>query len=86
MIIGTDVAGVVGAVGEGVTHFSLGDQVYAEVLMRGACAERVTIPEDEAACMPSGLTFLEAAAVPVAGSRRSARSETTADCSRARRC
>jgi NADPH:quinone reductase-like Zn-dependent oxidoreductase len=66
-IIGTDVAGVVEEVGESVTRFSVGDAVYAEVMMQGSCAERVTVPEDEAACMPSRLSFLEAAAVPMAG-------------------
>jgi len=67
MIIGTDVAGVVEAVGEGVTHFSPGDQVYGEVLMKGACAELVTIREDEAARIPVSLTFTRAAGVPMAG-------------------
>lgn len=67
MIIGSDVAGIVEAVGDKVTRFSPGDQVYAESMMKGGCAEVVLIEEDRAARMPSGLTFEQAAAVPMAG-------------------
>jgi NADPH:quinone reductase-like Zn-dependent oxidoreductase len=66
MIIGSDIAGVVEAVGEKVTRFSVGDAVYAETMMRGGCAEIITIGEDLAAHMPAGLSFEQAAAVPMA--------------------
>lgn len=67
MIIGSDVAGVVDAVGDDVTRFLPGDAVYAETMMRGGCAEVITISEDRVAHMPKGSSFEEAAAVPMAG-------------------
>jgi len=67
MIIGSDVAGIVESVGDKVTRFSPGDSVYVESMMKGGCAELVVVPEDRAARMPSGLTFEQAAAVPMAG-------------------
>ncbi|MEI6622578.1 MAG: NAD(P)-dependent alcohol dehydrogenase [Actinomycetes bacterium] len=67
MIIGSDVAGIVESVGEKVTRFSPGDSVYAESMMKGGCAELIVVPEERAARMPSGLTFEQAAAVPMAG-------------------
>ena len=60
---GTDVAGIVEAVGEAVTDLGVGDEVYG--LRSGAFAEYVAaltvVPK------PTNLTFEEAAAVPVAG-------------------
>lgn len=67
MIVGSDVAGVVDVVGENVTRFSPGDAVYAETMMRGGCAEVVTIAEDRVGRMPKGSSFEQAAAVPMAG-------------------
>lgn len=67
MIIGSDVAGVVEAVGAKVTRFSPGDAVYAETMMKGGCAELITIPAGRAGRMPASLTFEQAAAVPMAG-------------------
>ena len=67
MIIGSDVAGVVDAVGENVVRFSPGDSVYAETMMRGGCAEVITIAEDRVGPMPKGSSFEEASAVPMAG-------------------
>ncbi len=67
MIIGSDVAGVVDAVGDQVTRFSPGDLVYAETMMRGGCAEVITVSADQVGHMPKGLSFEEAAAVPMAG-------------------
>lgn len=66
MIIGSDVAGIVESVGGKVSRFSPGDAVYVETMM-GGCAELVVVPEDRVARMPSGLTFEQAAAVPMAG-------------------
>jgi NADPH:quinone reductase-like Zn-dependent oxidoreductase len=62
--IGADVAGTVEAVGKDVTQFRRGD----EVLGRGSgFAEYVLAAGDRLAQKPAGLTFEEAAAVPVAG-------------------
>ena len=64
-MLGSDIAGVVVAVGEGVTRFRPGDEVYATVGM-GGFGEVVAVPEDVLALKPAGATFEEAAAVPMA--------------------
>ena len=62
---GTDVAGVVEAIGSAVTRFSVGDEVYGSA--RGSYAEYAAAAEDQLAPKPASLTFEEAAAVPMAG-------------------
>lgn len=64
-IPGADLAGTVEAIGEGVTLWDVGDDVFGE--KGGACAEFVTVAEDLLTAKPAGLSFEEAAAVPVAG-------------------
>lgn len=61
-IPGGEVAGVVSAVGEGVTGFSPGDRVAATMLF-GAFAERVVVPAAAAAKLPEGVSFEVGAAV-----------------------
>lgn len=63
--LGADLAGRVEAVGKRVTRFRPGDGVYG--MGRGAFAEYACVPEGRLAPKPSGLTFEQAAAVPVAG-------------------
>jgi NADPH:quinone reductase-like Zn-dependent oxidoreductase len=67
-ILGVDVAGQVEAVGNGVTGFKPGDEVYANLLHNGygAFAEYVCVPENVMAPKPRNLSFEEAAAVPMA--------------------
>jgi NADPH:quinone reductase-like Zn-dependent oxidoreductase len=67
-IMGSDVAGVVEAVGAGVTNLAPGDEVMADLSMHGysAFAELVAAPADAFAPKPSNLTFGQAAAVPSA--------------------
>jgi len=62
---GTDVAGVVEAIGAGVTRFQPGDEVFGSA--HGSYAEYATASEDELAPKPANLTIEEAAAVPMAG-------------------
>jgi NADPH:quinone reductase-like Zn-dependent oxidoreductase len=63
--LGVDYAGTVEAVGENVTQFRLGDEVFGG--RSGAFAEYVCAREDRAVVpMPANMTFEEAAAVPVA--------------------
>lgn len=62
-IIGRDVAGVVEAVGEGVTDLAPGDEVFGTA--RGALAERVVADPAKLARKPAALSFAQAAAVPV---------------------
>jgi NADPH:quinone reductase-like Zn-dependent oxidoreductase len=65
---GSDLAGVVEAVGMGVTGLRVGDEVFGDIGTRsGAFAEYATAPADVLAPKPEGLTFEEAAAVPMSG-------------------
>ena len=63
-ILGWDVAGEVAAVGEKVTRFKPGDQVYTAC--EGGFAEYASTSEDSLGPMPN-LSFEEAAAVPTGG-------------------
>jgi NADPH:quinone reductase-like Zn-dependent oxidoreductase len=62
---GVDVAGEVVAVGRTVTQFKLGDAVFGAG--RGAFAEYVCAREAKLALKPEGVSFEQAAAVPIAG-------------------
>jgi NADPH:quinone reductase-like Zn-dependent oxidoreductase len=64
-ILGADVAGEVAAVGPGVTEFQPGDEVYA-MPKGGGFAEYVAVPASELAPKPAGLSYEQAAAVPMA--------------------
>ncbi|WP_052665713.1 NAD(P)-dependent alcohol dehydrogenase [Nitriliruptor alkaliphilus] len=64
-IRGRDVAGVVEEVGADVTEFAPGDAIYAEV-ERGSFAELTRTRARFVAPKPAGLTFEQAAAVPLA--------------------
>jgi NADPH:quinone reductase-like Zn-dependent oxidoreductase len=59
---GFDVAGVVEAVGNNVTQFRPGDEVFGAC--RGACAEYASASEDKLALKPTNLALEEAAAIP----------------------
>jgi NADPH:quinone reductase len=64
--IGMEGAGVVEAVGEGVTEFALGDRVaYAGAL--GAYAEYRCAPADKLVKIPEGISFEQAAAMMLQG-------------------
>ena len=63
-ILGWDMAGRVEAVGEQVTRFRPGDEVFASC--SHTLAEYVSVAADKAAPKPTNLTFAEAAAVPTA--------------------
>ena len=66
--LGSDVAGVVDAVGAGVTRFGPGDEVYGDNLaLMGGFAEYVVAPESALARKPDALTFAEASTIPQAG-------------------
>ena len=64
-ILGCDMAGQVEAVGEKVTGFRPGDDVYA-LLVSGAYAEYISVPEGLLVRKPENLTYAQAAAVPMA--------------------
>lgn len=67
--LGSDLAGVVVAVGSKVTRFQPGDAVYASIfdLGTGAIAEFAVVPEHAAALKPANLDFVQAAAMPMVG-------------------
>jgi len=62
---GLDVAGVVKAVGDQVTGFVAGDEVYG--FGKGTFAEYAVAPADQLARKPKNLAFEQAAVVPVSG-------------------
>src|SRR5579862_2847905 len=61
---GSEFAGRVAALGDGVTGLSVGDQVYGTVFT-GAMAEQVLVPARAVAPVPPGLSLTEAAAFRV---------------------
>lgn len=67
--LGFDIAGRVEEVGEGVTRFQPGDEVYGDLSASGwgGFAEYVATPEGALARKPRNLSFQQAAAVPQAG-------------------
>lgn len=72
LILGTDVSGVVAAVGDDVAGFNVGDEVYAMVrfpedLMKGsgAYAEYAVVPESELALKPAAIDHVQAAGAPM---------------------
>lgn len=68
---GTDGAGTVDLVGDGVTSFAVGDRVFGRLVVamgQGTYAEYSLVPEEGVvAPIPAELDFVEAAALPVAG-------------------
>jgi NADPH:quinone reductase-like Zn-dependent oxidoreductase len=61
-VIGMDLAGVVEALGSGVTRFKVGDEVFG--VAKGSYAEFASAAEDKLAPKPVNLTFEQAAVVP----------------------
>ena len=66
-VIGWDVAGTVAALGEGVTTFDVGERVVALSPNGGSFAERLVVPAEWTAPLPSACDFVPAATLPVAG-------------------
>jgi NADPH:quinone reductase-like Zn-dependent oxidoreductase len=69
LAIGSEVAGVVAAVGAEVTDLAVGDEVFARVDPRvgGAFAEYVAVDRSLVAVKPETLSFAEAASLPLVG-------------------
>lgn len=59
---GTEVAGIVRAVGEGVQHVRVGDDVFAIMMQNGGFATHAVALEHEVTPLPDGMTHEEAAA------------------------
>ncbi|MEH1987166.1 MULTISPECIES: zinc-binding dehydrogenase [unclassified Nostoc] len=68
-VLGTDLAGVVEAVGQNVTAFKVGDQVYGLTGgvggLQGSLAEFAAVDPDLLAKKPTNLSMREAAALPL---------------------
>ena len=68
---GWDVAGVVVKEGLDTPEFAVGDEVFAyarrDTLEGGSLAEYISVPVRTAAHKPAGITFEQAAALPLAG-------------------
>ncbi len=65
--LGTEGAGVVDAVGEGVTRLKVGDRVAYAVGPLGAYSEVHTLPEANLVKLPDNISFEQAAAVMLKG-------------------
>ena len=64
-VLGIDVAGVVVAVGDDVTRFAAGDEVFG--IARGSFAEYAVATEAKLAKKPAAVSFEQAAVTPVSG-------------------
>ncbi len=77
--VGSDIAGVVSARGDGVTAWRIGDRVLLDPVLRGAgrygmigeiCdggrAELIAVPADQLVAVPDAVTLDQAAALPLA--------------------
>ncbi len=64
-VVGSDVAGIVEAVGSEVTRFQPGDEVMGDI--SGSFAEYAVAKEKALTDKPAGATFEEAAGIPLAG-------------------
>jgi len=64
-VLGADLAGVVAAVGNDVTRFQPGEEVFG--IGKGSYAEFARAPESKLAPKPANLTFEQAAVVAVSG-------------------
>jgi NADPH:quinone reductase-like Zn-dependent oxidoreductase len=68
-VLGRDFSGVIGAVGEGVEDFRVGDAVFGvcEAGQEGAYAEKLAIKAAIVAGKPGGLSHVDAAALALTG-------------------
>ena len=66
-VLGWDCAGIVEEVGESVTKFKVGDEVYGypEFARGGTYAEFVAVDESQIALKPKTLSFAESASLPM---------------------
>jgi NADPH:quinone reductase-like Zn-dependent oxidoreductase len=77
VVIGRDAAGIVEAVGAGVDHVKVGDEVFGHVLLAppiqaGTLAEYALLPAAAVVAKPAELDFVTAAAIPLAGATAAA--------------
>ena len=68
-VLGTDVAGVIEAVGSNITEFQSGDEVFGLSFYNGSFAEYLCVPKSQLQLVPkpSNVSFEDAAATPYSG-------------------
>ncbi|NVK03760.1 MAG: NAD(P)-dependent alcohol dehydrogenase [Flavobacteriia bacterium] len=68
-VLGADIAGVVHSVAPDVNHLKPGDAVFGDLSSDGfgGMAEFVSVPANRLQTLPGGLSFEEAASLPMAG-------------------
>jgi NADPH:quinone reductase-like Zn-dependent oxidoreductase len=68
LVLGWDAAGIVSEVGQHVTDFKLGDEVYvySPLTEQGTHAEYLAVDANVVADKPASLSFIKSAAVPLA--------------------
>ena len=64
-LLGTEAAGVVARTGSKVSEFAAGDRVFCRTSAAGCQAQYVAAPVSEVLRTPQGLSFAEAASLPV---------------------
>lgn len=65
-VLGGDIAGVVEGIGDGVTEFKPGDEVFGMLPLVGGYAEYAVVKTASLAMKPAALSFVQAASVPLA--------------------
>ncbi len=68
-ILGTDISGVIEQVGEGVSNFKIGDEVFGELeaTQNGGYAEYILIKPDQVTLKPLNISHLTTASLPMVG-------------------
>lgn len=68
-VLGSDVSGLVEKVGEGVSDFQVGDEIFGQLVINqnGGYAEYALMKPIQTSKKPSNVSFSEAAAIPMAG-------------------
>jgi len=66
LVPGTDVAGVINTLGEGVTGWKVGEPVLGFARQSGSYAEYAVVPLNTLTRKPASMTFEEAAGMPIA--------------------
>ncbi|MEU6356541.1 NADP-dependent oxidoreductase, partial [Streptomyces sp. NPDC047072] len=64
-VLGSEVSGVVEAIGDGVEGFAVGDEVFGALPLTGGYAEYALLPAGSAAHKPAAVSFTDAATLSV---------------------
>jgi NADPH:quinone reductase len=62
---GTDAAGVIEALGEGISRFTIGERVYTAGTITGAYAERALCSQSQVHPLPERISFVQGAAISI---------------------